>query len=77
MKNGILALIVTSTACLIALLIVCASIYLAIKNGSVPDVLANWGGIIIGFIFGRMVDVFFGGMKPSDEQQSALGEVKR
>ncbi|UIJ79126.1 hypothetical protein [Rhizobium leguminosarum] len=77
MNNNYLALIVTSTACLIALLIVCASIYLAIKNGSVPDVLANWGGIIIGFIFGRLVDVFFGEKKIPEEKHGVLGEIKK
>lgn len=41
---------------MISLLIVFAVIYTSITEGRAPDVLVNWGGVIIGFFFGQ----FFG-----------------
>jgi hypothetical protein len=43
----------------IAIIIVASVAYIAVTGGIVPEVLVNWGGVIIGFFFGQ----FFGLIK--------------
>jgi hypothetical protein len=43
----------TILAGLIALAVIVGVIFLSARDGNVPDVLKNWGGIIIGFFFGQ------------------------
>jgi hypothetical protein len=38
---------------LISVLVVGAVVYAALTQSKVPDVLANWGGILIGFFVGQ------------------------
>ncbi len=38
---------------LIALTVIVGVVFLSARDGNVPDVLKNWGGIIIGFFFGQ------------------------
>lgn len=37
----------------IGMMVVGAVIYAALTQGKVPDVLANWGGVLIGFFIGQ------------------------
>lgn len=37
----------------IAVLVVGATVYAALFQGKVPEVLTNWGGILIGFFVGQ------------------------
>lgn len=48
-----IAVIGTSASGLISLIIICGVVYLSARDGNVPSVLSNWGGIIIGFFFGQ------------------------
>jgi hypothetical protein len=41
----------------IALVIIVAVAILAIEGKRVPDVLANWGGVILGFYFGQFMSL--------------------
>jgi uncharacterized membrane protein AbrB (regulator of aidB expression) len=42
---------------LIALTVVVSVVILALKAVSIPDVLSNWGGIILGFYFGQSINL--------------------
>ena len=54
---------------LIGLLVVGSVVYAALAQGKVPDVLSNWGGIIIGFFVGQ----FFNFAKTFLEPRSIEG----
>jgi uncharacterized membrane protein AbrB (regulator of aidB expression) len=54
---------------LIGLLVVGSVVYAALAQGRVPDVLSNWGGIIIGFFVGQ----FFNFAKAFLEPRSSEG----
>lgn len=42
---------------LISVAVVGSVTLIAISGGIVPDVLSNWGGIILGFYFGQFVNL--------------------
>jgi len=44
----------TTVSAIIALAIIGAVIVLTFKGSTVPEILSNWGGIIIGFYFGTL-----------------------
>ena len=65
----------------IALLILGSTMYFKVKNPTapIPEVLSNWGGIILGFYFGSFTtfakDVIL--RKPRDRDQSKEAPTKR
>jgi uncharacterized RDD family membrane protein YckC len=50
-----LIMIISAVAGIISLVVVSSVALLAILGRPVPEVLSNWGGIIIGFYFGGFV----------------------
>jgi len=49
----IVALTGSAISGILAVMIIFGVVWTAIVLGKVPDVLANWGGVIIGFFFGQ------------------------
>jgi hypothetical protein len=49
-RNAVL--INLAVAGLVSLIIVCSVAYISLQGKPIPDVLSNWGGIILGFYFG-------------------------
>lgn len=54
-RNVVLINLVVSS--LISLVIVGSVAYISLQAKTVPDVLANWGGIVIGFYFGSALNL--------------------
>lgn len=55
----------TVLAGLIALTVIVGVVFLSARDGNVPDVLKNWGGIIIGFFFGQFFSLVQSMIKPA------------
>jgi glycopeptide antibiotics resistance protein len=49
--------IISLIAGAISLIVVLSVVVLALSSQQIPDVLANWGGIILGFYFGQFINV--------------------
>lgn len=49
--------IISLIAGLISLVVVGSVTLIAVTGGVVPDVLSNWGGVILGFYFGQFVNL--------------------
>lgn len=54
---GWMIMIISALSGIIAIIIVSSVTIIALNGGIVPDVLANWGGIILGFYFGQFVSL--------------------
>lgn len=54
---GNMILIITAVSGAIALVVVVGVIVLAFRGVETPDVLSNWGGVILGFYFGQFVSL--------------------
>lgn len=57
---------------LIGLLVVGSVVYAALVQGKVPDVLSNWGGIIIGFFVGQFFNFAKAFLEPRSIDDPAL-----
>lgn len=69
-----------SVSSLISLIVICSVVLIPFKSGaSIPDVLENWGGLIIGFYFGSFVGLLkdWSGLKRADRRREQNPEVRR
>ena len=48
---------ISLVAGLISLIVVMSVVVIAITGHAIPDVLSNWGGIILGFYFGQFISL--------------------
>ncbi|WP_157813672.1 hypothetical protein [Sinorhizobium meliloti] len=55
---------------LISVLIVGAVVYTAVAFNKVPEVLANWGGLIVGFFIGNFFNFLKAALDISDAKHS-------
>jgi uncharacterized RDD family membrane protein YckC len=49
--------IISIIAGAISLIVVISVVVLALFGNTIPDVLSNWGGIILGFYFGQFINL--------------------
>ena len=49
--------IISLIAGAISLIVVISVVLLALYGQPIPDVLSNWGGIILGFYFGQFINM--------------------
>jgi hypothetical protein len=54
---GFMINMITGIAGVISLGVVFGAVGIAATGGTVPEVLSNWGGIILGFYFGQFVNL--------------------
>ncbi|TBB95930.1 hypothetical protein ELH39_01015 [Rhizobium ruizarguesonis] len=59
---GYMINIISIIAGVISLVVVISVVVIAISGGVVPDVLSNWGGIILGFYFSQFLNIVNGYM---------------
>ena len=65
--------IISLIAGLIALAVVASVVAIAITGHAIPDVLSNWGGIILGFYFGQFINLvkdYMGIIQSSSDNKS-------
>jgi hypothetical protein len=62
----------TVLAGFIALTVIVGVVFLSARDGNVPDVLKNWGGIIIGFFFGQFFSLVQSMIKPNSSETHGL-----
>jgi hypothetical protein len=68
---GLMINIISVIAGTISLVVVVSVVIIAISGHIVPEVLSNWGGIILGFYFGQFITLmkdYMGIMQAADRQ---------
>jgi hypothetical protein len=71
---GRLIYILSTTAGLIALVVVASVVVLSLIGHAIPPELANWGGIILGFYFGQFVTLLKDYMNLNTQNHSDTSE---
>jgi hypothetical protein len=62
---------------LISLSIVGAVIYSSIVYGKPPEILSNWGGLIIGFFIGSFFNFVRAALGVESAEQASDGQINR